>query len=310
MQQLSNSLSAKQTTKPAALSLTWTTKQQGYAFGLLGVLLFSGGIPATRLAVLELPAMFVGAGRAMVAGLLAAVLLLVVPVVKPTRRDLAGLAIVALGAVFAYPIFSAVALQQMSSNHATLISALMPLMTAMFGAYLGKQRLASGFWWCAVASSALVIGYNLSQQQKTAVSLGDISMFFACLCCGLAYAKGALLAKTLGSWQVICWALVLSLPITIPLTVWQFLQIDVSSVSAGGWYGFAYLALFSMFLGFFAWYKGLALGGVAQVSQLQQLSPFLAIFWAHWWLGEAIQSLQIVVALILVSLILLGRRLA
>ncbi len=307
MQQLSSSLSIKLASK---FSSKWTSRQQGYAFGLLGVFLFSGGIPATRLAVLELPAIFVGAGRAMVAGLLAAVLLLLVPVVRPTRRDWAGLVIVAFGAVFAYPILSAVALQHMSSNHATLISALMPLMTAMFGAYLGKQRLKPGFWWCAVASSALVISYNLSQQQASAVSIGDATMFFACLCCGLAYAKGALLAKTLGSWQVICWALVLSLPITMPLTLWQLLQIDVSTVSAGGWYGFAYLALFSMFLGFFAWYKGLALGGVAQVSQLQQLSPFLAIFWAHWWLGELILPMQIGVAVLLVSLILLGRRLA
>lgn len=303
MQQLSSALTTR-------FLPTWSNRQQGYAYGLLGVLLFSGGIPATRLAVLELPAVFVGTGRAMVAGLLAALLLLMVPVTKPNRREWAGLGIVAFGAVFAYPLLSAMALQQMSSNHATLISALMPLMTAMFGAYLGKQRLAQGFWWCAVASSALVISYNLHQHQASAFSFGDATMFFACLCCGLAYAKGALLAKSLGSWQVICWALVISLPVTLPVTVWQFVQIDATAVSAKGWFGFGYLALFSMFLGFFAWYRGLSLGGVAQVSQLQQLSPFLAIFWAHWWLGEAILSSQIFVAALLVSLILLGRRLA
>lgn len=288
----------------------FTDKQQGFAFGLLGVLLFSGGIPATKLAVLELPALFVGAGRATVAGLLALVLFLCVPVVKPTGAQWRGIFVVAFGAVFAYPILSAQALQSMSSNHATLISALMPLMTAIFGAYLGQQRLRYGFWLCAIASSGLVICYNLNQQSTGVFSAGDATLLFACLCCGLAYAKGALLAKSLGSWQVICWALVLSLPVTLPLTIWQLSTFDTSTIQLSSWLGFAYLALFSMFLGFFAWYRGLALGGVAQVSQLQQLSPFLAIFWAHWWLGESIQLYQVGIALVLVTLILLGRRLA
>lgn len=299
------------TSSAIPLRLTqFSSRQQGYLYGLLGVMLFSGGIPATRMAVLELPAVFVGAGRAAVAGVLALLLLLLLRVARPTSSQWAQLLIVAFGAVFAYPLLSAIALVQMTSNHATLISALMPLMTAMFGAYLGKQRLRQGFWLCALGSSGVVIGYNLHQHASTAMSLGDVTMFVACFCCGLAYAKGALLAKELGAWQVICWALVLSLPLTLVITLWQLKDMDLGAVSWSGWFGFAYLALFSMFLGFFAWYRGLALGGVAQVSQLQQLSPFLALFWAHWWLGEQILLSQLLVAGGLVGLILLGRRLA
>lgn len=279
-----------------------------YVWGLSGVLMFSGGLVATRMAVLELPPVFVGAGRAAVAGILSMLLLGVLKQQLPARRYWPGLLVVAVGAVFAYPLLSALALQWTDASHATLVTALMPLFTAIFGAWLSAQVPRFGFWLFACAGALLVLGYSLAQHHINSLALADALLLFACLCCGLAYAKGAMLAKSLGSWQVICWALVLSLPLSLPLTLFQLPAISAQTVSLSAWLGFAYLAVFSMFLGFFAWYRGLSLGGVAQISQLQQLSPFLGLGWATICLGEPISALQFGIAALVVLCIVLGRR--
>ena len=279
-----------------------------YLWGISGVFMFSGGLVATRVAVLELPAVFVGAGRAAVAGLLSLVLLIVLKQRPPARRYWPGLAVVAVGAVFAYPLLSALALQWTDASHATLVTALMPLFTAIFGAWLSKQVPPPGFWLFAGCGASLVFAYSAVVHQINSLAIADMLLVLACLCCGLAYAKGAMLAKELGSWQVICWALVLSLPLSLPWTLAQLPVISLPDISMSAWMGFSYLSVFSMFLGFFAWYRGLSLGGVAQISQLQQLSPFLGLGWAALWLGEQISMLQLGVALLVVLCIVLGRR--
>lgn len=280
---------------------------KGLFWGLLGVLMFSGGIPATRLAVAELPVLFVGVGRAGVAGLLSLLLLLACRQALPARRYWPGLLVVAFGAVFAYPIFSAIAMQHMAANHGVLVSSVLPLFTAMFGAWLSQQWPRVGFWICALLGTAAVMSYPLLTGSGQIV-WADAWLFLACFCCGLSYAQGAILARQLGSWQVICWALVLSLPILLPLC-W-YLQPNHYAISAASWLGFSYLAVFSMFLGFFAWYKGLALGGVAAISQLQLLTPFLAFGWSALWLGESSNALQWLLAVVVVFAIALGRKLA
>jgi len=279
----------------------------GLAYGMLGVLMFSGGIPATRLAVAELPVIFVGAGRALVAAVLSLLLLLLLKQKLPERRHLKGLGVVAFGAVFAYPIFSAIAMQTVDASHGTLVSSIMPLFTAVFGAWLSKQWPKAGFWLCALAGTIAVMWYAAGSAKGT-MATGDLWLILACFCCGLSYAKGALLAREMGSWQVICWALVFSMPLLLPLC-WYFQPADFN-VSTQSWLGFGYLSLFSMFLGFFAWYKGLAMGGVAHISQLQLLTPFLAFSWAALWLGESISLMQWGVAILVVAAIALGRKLA
>lgn len=280
---------------------------QGLGWGMLGVLMFSGGIPATKLAVAELPVIFVGTGRALVAAVLSLLLLLLLRQKLPERRHFAGLAVVAFGAVFAYPVFSAIAMQTVDASHGTLVSSIMPLFTAIFGAWLSGQWPRAGFWLAALAGTFAVMAYAATQAQGT-LALGDLWLILACFCCGLSYARGALLAADIGSWQVICWALVFSLPILLPLC-WYF-QPENFDVSLQSWSGFAYLSIFSMFLGFFAWYKGLALGGVAHISQLQLLTPFLAFSFAAFWLGEEISLLQWWVAIFVVAAIGVGRKLA
>lgn len=302
--------SSRVTMQSALTGLRLSASQQGYAFGFLGVLLFSGGIPATRMAVLHLPVWFVGAGRAAIAGLLALLLLSYTRQSWPTTRQWRAIALVMIGAVLGYPLLSAYAMQTISSGQGTVISALMPLMTAMWGAWLTKHRLRWPFWLCAVSSSGLVIGYSLYLHAAAPMNRGEFALFLGCLVCGFAYAKGALLAKELGAWQVICWALVLGLPITASITLSTWSEVNLEHTPSSAWFGFAYLALFSMFLGFFAWYRGLALGGVAEISQLQQLSPFLALGWGAWWLSESISAAQMLLAMTLVALIITGRRLA
>jgi len=280
---------------------------RGLGWGMLGVLMFSGGIPATRLAVAELPVIFVGSGRAVVAGLLSLLLLLLLKQKIPARQHWPALAVVAFGAVFAYPIFSAIAMQTVDASHGILVSTVMPLFTAIFGAWLGKQWPKAGFWGCALAGSAAVLWYA-EGSTSGGLAAGDWWLILACICCGLSYAQGGLLARHIGSWQVICWALVFSLPLLLPLC-WYYQPVDYA-VSLQSWLGFAYLAIFSMFLGFFAWYKGLALGGVAQIGQLQLLTPFLAFSWSALWLGESISALQWLVAAVVVLAIALGKKLA
>jgi drug/metabolite transporter (DMT)-like permease len=279
----------------------------GLGYGMLGVLMFSGGIPATRQAVAELPVIFVGAGRALVAAVLSVLLLLLLRQKLPQRQHWGGLAVVAFGAVFAYPIFSAIAMQTVDASHGTLVSSIMPLFTAIFGAWLSKQWPKAGFWLCAFAGTGVVMWYAAGSA-KGIMATGDLWLILACFCCGLSYAKGALLARDMGSWQVICWALVFSVPLLLPLC-WYFQPTDFN-VSVQSWLGFAYLSVFSMFLGFFAWYKGLAIGGVAHISQLQLLTPFLAFSWAAIWLGESISLMQWLVAMLVVAAIALGRKLA
>jgi len=308
-------LAATPTASAAATTNTATVpaKQlaQGMFWGALGVMMFSGGIPATRLAVAELPVMFVGAGRALVAALLSVLLLVALRQKIPARQHWPALAVVAFGAVFAYPIFSAIALQTVDASHGTLVSSIMPLFTAIFGAWLSQQWPKIGFWLCALLGTSAVMLYaamTATGSLAGGIASGDWWLVLACFCCGLSYAQGGLLARHIGSWQVICWALVFSLPLLLPLC-WYFQPVNYD-VSLNSWLGFGYLAVFSMFLGFFAWYKGLSTGGVAQVSQLQLLTPFLAFCWAALWLGESISIAQWLMASVVVLTIAIGRKLA
>lgn len=282
---------------------------RAYCFGLAAVLMFSGGLVSTRFAVQELPPLLVGAGRAAIAGVLSLMLLAALRQPLPARQHWPGLFVVAAGAVFAYPIFSALALEHSSAGHATVLSAVMPLMTAIFGALLSRQYPRFGFWLCAVASAVVVLCYQFLQKNGHQLGSADGWMFAACFCCAIAYAKGAMLAKSVGSWQVICWALVFSLPVMSVISFTELQTIDVASISIKAWAGVLYLSLFSMFFGFFAWYHALSLGGVSQISQLQQLSPFLSLGIAAILLGEQVSLLQWLVAALVVAFILLGRKL-
>ncbi|WP_257670679.1 DMT family transporter [Parapedobacter tibetensis] len=248
---------------------------QGWFNGFIGVVLFSGSLPATRIAVLEFDPVFLTVARASIAGLLALVALLVFKEKRPTRKQLSPLAIVALGVVVGFPLLSALALQYVTSAHSIVFVGILPVATAVFGIIRGGERPRPIFWLFSILGSLLVVGYAAAQGLTTS-PIGDILMLAAIILCGLGYAEGAKLSKTMGGWQVISWALILSLPVMLPLTL-IYMPLSFEGISNGAWISLAYVSLFSMFVGFIFWYRGLAQGGTATVGQLQLLQPFFGL---------------------------------
>lgn len=248
---------------------------RGWLNGFIGVLIFSGSMPATRMAVIDLNPVFVTVARASIAGLLALAVLIVFKEKRPARSQYLPIAIVSLGAVVGFPLLSALALKHITSAHSLVFLGLLPILTASFAVLRGGERPRPIFWLFSVLGSLLVIGYAI-YQGLTASPLGDLLMLAAIVLCGLGYAEGARLSKTLGGWQVISWALVLSLPVMLPLML-IYQPASFSAVSTGAWLSLAYIALFSMFIGFIFWYRGLAQGGIAAVGQLQLLQPFFGL---------------------------------
>jgi drug/metabolite transporter (DMT)-like permease len=271
----------------------------GWLNGFIGVLIFSGSLPATRLAVLEFDPVFLTVARAAIAGLLALCMLVLFKEKRPAKHQLMPLAIVAMGVVVGFPLLTALALQYVTSAHSIVFVGLLPLATAVFGVLRGGERPRPVFWFFSVLGSALVVGFAVSQG-LTASPTGDILMLLAILACGLGYAEGAKLSRTLGGWQVISWALVLSLPVMVPLT-WFIAPASFSGITPAAWLSLAYVSLFSMLIGFVFWYRGLAQGGIAAVGQLQLLQPFFGLALAATLLHEhvSIGMLGVTVAVIL-----------
>ncbi|MHC8344443.1 DMT family transporter [Pseudomonas sp. RT6P73] len=258
----------------------------GLINGLIGVVIFSGSLPATRVAVLEFEPVFLTVARATIAGVLALCILWLFKEKRPARNQFLPLVIVAIGVVIGFPLLTALALQYVTSAHSIVFVGMLPLATAAFGVLRGGERPRPAFWCFSVLGSLLVVGFAISQG-LTASPTGDILMLLAILACGLGYAEGAKLSKTLGGWQVISWALVLSLPIVAPLT-WWLTPSSFSGISAPAWLSLAYVSLFSMLIGFVFWYRGLAQGGIAAVGQLQLLQPFFGLALAATLLHEQV----------------------
>jgi len=263
-----------------------TESSNGWLNGLLGVIIFSGSLPATRIAVLDLDPFFVTVARASIAGLLALIVLLINKEKLPQKTQFLSLGIVALGVVIGFPLLSALALRYVTSAHSIVFVGILPVSTAVFGIIRGGERPRPVFWIFSIFGSLLVVGYALKQGIASS-PIGDILMLLSVILCGLGYAEGGKLSKTLGGWQVISWALVFSLPVALPLT-YIFLPTTVAHVSIGAWISLAYVSLFSMFIGFIFWYKGLAQGGIASIGQLQLLQPFFGLILAASLLHEEV----------------------
>lgn len=259
---------------------------QGWLNGFIGVVLFSGSLPATRVAVGAFNPVFLTVARATIAGILALMTLLIFKEKRPDKKHLFPLAVVALGVVVGFPLLSALALKYITSAHSIVFIGILPVATAIFGIIRGGERPRPIFWLFSVLGSLLVAGYAAAQG-LSASPLGDVLMLGAVILCGLGYAEGAKLTKTLGGWQVISWALVLSLPIMLPLT-FIYIPASFEAVGTGAWVGLGYVSLFSMFIGFVFWYRGLAQGGTATVGQLQLLQPFFGLALATCLLHEQV----------------------
>ncbi|QAX85681.1 EamA family transporter [Pseudomonas sp. DTU12.3] len=270
-------------------------KTSGWINGFIGVVIFSGSLPATRLAVLEFDPVFLTVVRAAIAGVLAVALLWLFRQRRPARQQWLSLFIVAMGVVLGFPLLTALALQHVTSAHSIVFVGLLPLATAIFAVLRGGERPRPVFWLFSLLGSALVVGFALSQG-LTASPTGDLLMLAAIVACGLGYAEGAKLSRTLGGWQVICWALVLSLPLMALLSLW-LAPASFSHISLSAWLCLAYVSLFSMLIGFVFWYRGLAQGGIAAVGQLQLLQPFFGLALAATLLHEQVSLGMLAVTL-------------
>ncbi len=258
----------------------------GWGSGLLGVIIFSGSLPATRIAVGGFTPLFLTSARAVIAAMLGMAFLALLRQARPASGDLASLAIVAFGVVVGFPLLTALALQHITSAHSIVFIGILPLATAIFGVLRGGEQPKRAFWIFAIIGSFLVAGFALFQSSSDSVA-GDIFMIAAILLCGLGYAEGATLSRRLGGWQVISWALVMALPVMVIIALATLPQ-TWSGISTPAWLGLGYVSVFSMLVGFVFWYRGLALGGIAGVGQLQLLQPFFGLGLAAMLLHEPV----------------------
>jgi drug/metabolite transporter (DMT)-like permease len=258
----------------------------GLWWGLLGVASFSFTVPFTRVAVGGLSPLLIGAGRAVVAALLAAAALGLTRQRLPVGRQWVRLAVVAGGVVAGFPLFTSYALTTVPASHGAVVIALLPAATAVAAVVRGRERLPRSFWVTAVVGALAAVAFaSLQGGGFGQLHAADLLLFGAVVAAAIGYAEGGLLARELGPWQTVSWALVLSAPLMIALATVSVVE-EPPSATPVEWAAFAYLAAVSMFLGFFAWYRGLAIGPMAQVSQVQLVQPVLTISWAALLLGE------------------------
>ncbi|PSB35461.1 DMT family transporter [Chlorogloea sp. CCALA 695] len=280
----------------------------GLVYGFLGVLCFSLTLPATRAAVADLDPVIVGLGRSMVAAMLAAILLRISDQKTPSRRQIKSLIVVALGVVIGFPILSAWAMVNLPASHGAIVLGIAPLATAISGTLRTGDRPSIGFWLASILGSATVVSFAVYSGAGH-LQIGDLALLGAMIAASFGYAEGALLAQVMGGWQVISWGLIVAVPMMIlPViaAVWQHGLV----ASPTAWLGFGYIAVFSQFLAFFAWYKGLAIGGVARVGQVQLLQPFLTIAASALLLGESISPVAIGTAIVVLMIVILGKKAA
>jgi len=252
-----------------------TQSNRGFLLGLIGVAIFSLTLPLTRIAVTELSPLFLSIGRTVIAAAVAIPALLLTKQAKPSREDIWQLLIIAMGIVFGFPILSALAMQTVPAAHGGVVLGALPLATALMGIVFAGERPSLAFWLWSILGSLTVIIFALSDD-GTSLHRGDLFLLGALFAAAIGYAAGGNLSRKLGGWQVICWALVVALPVTLPLTIYVLPQ-QPAAISVTSWSCFLYVALMSQLVGFFFWNVGLAIGGVARVGQVQLLQIFFTL---------------------------------
>ncbi|WP_250434264.1 DMT family transporter [Caballeronia sp. ATUFL_F2_KS9A] len=291
-----------------------TRETEGMLLGLIGVVIFSLTLPMTRIVVAEVNPILNGLGRALVAAIPAAALLLWRREKLPTWPQVKSLAVVALGVIIAFPVFSAWAMKTVPASHGAVVNGLQPLCVAIYAAWLSHERPSKAFWASAIAGSGIVVAFAL-QAGGGGLQAGDLLMLVAVGIGALGYAEGARLARQMGGWQVICWALVLSAPfLLLPVGWLAWAQLFGSHathpepLALKTWLAFGYVTLFSQFIGFFAWYAGLAMGGIARVGQVQLLQIFFTMAFSALFFGEHVSGSTWLYAAAVIVTVVLGRK--
>jgi len=281
-------------------------ESKGMLIGFIGILIFSLTLPVSKIALISFDPYFIAFGRALLAGLVALAYLLYKQFPPPSKADIAKFVVIALGVVFGFPILTTVAMKEGSSSHGAVILGMMPLATTVIGVLRFKERPSMGFWLVSLLGAGLVVIYALLKSAGSFTYVdGLLVLGGICACVG--YVEGGDLSRRMNPRAVISWALVISLPINIVMSYFTF-HSQYWSADAIAWTSFVYLSLFPMFLGFFFWYEGLAIGGIARVSQVQLIQPFCTLLVASIFLGDHLTLMNMVFAFLVVSTVILSKK--
>ncbi|MDI6022714.1 DMT family transporter [Leucobacter sp. UT-8R-CII-1-4] len=286
------------------------SSRNGLWWGLLGVAAFSFTVPLTRVAVADgaMSPLFVGAARAVIAALLAAIALGITRQRFPKGVQWFRLAVVAGGVVIGFPLLTSFAMTTAPASHGAVVIALLPAATAVVAVLRTGERPRLSFWLAAgLGAIAAIVFAVLHSGGFGSLHTADLYLFGAVIAAAIGYAEGGLLARELGAWQTVSWALVLAAPLMALLTAISMVQQPPTGTPVQ-WLSFAYLAVVSMFLGFFAWYRGLAIGPMAHVSQTQLAQPVMSILWAALLLHESISIGTIIGGVAVIACALLAVR--
>ena len=279
---------------------------KGMLIGFIGILIFSLTLPISKIAVVSFSPYFIAFGRASLAGLVALAYLSYQQVPLPSKTDLAKLAVIAMGVVFGFPIFTTVAMKEGSSSHGAVILGMMPLATTVIGVIRFKERPSIGFWLVSILGAGLVIIYALLKSSGSFTYIDGL-LVLGGICACIGYVEGGELSRKMNPRAVISWALVISFPINLVMTYFTFSSMYLNA-DVIAWTSFIYLSLFPMYLGFFFWYEGLAIGGIARVSQVQLIQPFCTLLASSFFLGDHLTTMNMVFAFLVVSTVILSKR--
>ena len=296
----------------------FTRENYGFLLGFIGVVIFSLTLPITRhLTQVDFTSLEIGFGRGFLAGIASVLILLFKGQFKtenlPSKTDLRKLIIAAIGVVFAFPIFTAIAMQTIPAGNGGIVLAAVPLSTAIFAGLLSEENPTTKFWGIAVIGFITVIVFRLLTNDLgiTNIGFGDFALLVCVVIGGMGYAQGGILGKTMSGWKVICWALVISLPLVIPLTILNFDVAHLIQVANDSFVSillFAFLCLFNNLIGFFFFYEGLGIGGVARVSQVDLFRPFFTFFFSVVFLGETMTFLAIFFLFLIIGIVYLSKK--
>tara|TARA_B110001450_G_scaffold7902_1_gene7982 strand:+ start:2009 stop:2860 length:852 start_codon:yes stop_codon:yes gene_type:complete len=274
--------------------------------GFVGISIFSLTLPFTQMAVNEMSPFFVAFARASIAGICALILLIFTKSKFPNKIQIRRLIIIVIGVIYGFPIFTSIAMKTLPSSHSGIVLGILPLAMSLFAAIKYKEKPSSSFWIISIFGTFIVISYTFIDNNGS-LMIEDLWLLFAILFAAIGYSEGGTLAKEMGSIGVISWALVISLPINL-FASYLFYEINYASISFQAIISLTYVGLFSMFIGFFFWYKGIAIGGISRVGQVQLIQPFLTIVGAYFLTNEKITTLNILFAFMVLIVIIIGRK--
>lgn len=286
------------------MNLSIETK--GMLIGFVGISIFSLTLPFTQMAVNEMSPFFVAFARASIAGICALILLIFTKSKFPNKIQIRRLIIIVIGVIYGFPIFTSIAMKTLPSSHSGIVLGILPLAMSLFAAIKYKEKPSSSFWMISIFGTFIVISYTFIDNNGS-LMIEDLWLLFAILFAAIGYSEGGTLAKEMGSIGVISWALVISLPINL-FASYLFYEINYTSISFQAMISLTYVGLFSMFIGFFFWYKGIAIGGISRVGQVQLIQPFLTIVGAYFLTNEKITTLNILFAFMVLIVIIIGRK--